>query len=394
MNIAEVMNEPLMSLLYLTQITILLFLEFTCLTLLINIFSVRRVETYSPPLAFPRLSVLIPARDESENIERCIRSLLAQDYPDFEVIVLDDHSTDQTWPILKRLAAADERLKIIQGQPLPAGWMGKHWACHQLGQMATGELLLFTDADVWFHPQTLTDAVSALQAEQTDLLAAIPREIAGSWAERLTVAILNFAMLLVYPYPLAARVRWPFMMIVNGQFMLFRREAYDGIDGFNAVRKGVLDVLLGRQIKAAGYRWRLTNASNRVFCRMYRNFGEVWSGFSKGLFPSFDYNLVLFLLPLLGLGIFGLEPLAVRLLALCGYNFIGDLLLLADLSILLTLMVSGLFHAWLKTPLYIALLYPLIVLLAIAIGLNSIYVAYTGRGSWKGRPYLPARGVD
>jgi chlorobactene glucosyltransferase len=377
--------------LYLFQILILITVGIVSLILLVNIFTVRRLETYPPSAAHPRVSILIPARNEENNIERCVRSLLAQAYPNIEIIVLDDHSTDQTWPILKRLAAVDGRLKIVRGQPLPAGWMGKHWACHQLGQMATGELLLFIDADVWFHPQALVNAVSALQAEQADLLAAIPREIAGSLAERLTVAILNFAMLLAYPYPLATRVSWPFMMIVNGQFMLFRREAYDRIDGFTTVRQGVLDVQMGRRIKAAGYCWRLTNAGNRVFCRMYRNFGEVWRGFSKGLFPSFDCNLTLFLLPLLGLAIFSLEPLAIRLLVLCGYNFPGGILLLVDLSILLTLLVSGLFHAWLKIPLYIVLLYPLIVILTIAIGLNSIYMAYTGRGSWKGRPYLPAR---
>ncbi|MBN1994485.1 MAG: glycosyltransferase [Anaerolineae bacterium] len=380
--------------LYLVQIIILGALGTVSLILLVNIFTVRHLETYfSSPVHF-RVSVLIPTRNEQDNIERCVRSLLAQNYPDLEVIALDDHSTDQTWPILNRLAAAEERLKIMHGQSLPPGWMGKHWACHQLGQMATGDLLLFTDADVWFHPHALSNAVSALQTEQADLLAAIPREIAGSWAERLTVAILNFAMLLVYPYPLAARVSWPFMMIVNGQFMLFRRRAYDGIGGFTMVRKGVLDVQMGRRIKAFGYRWRLVNAGNWVFCRMYRNFGEVWSGFSKGLFPSFDYNLALFLLPLFGLTVFGLEPLAVRLLALWGYNFPGDILLLVDLSLLLTLLVSGLFHAWLKVPLYMALLYPLIVVLVIAIGLNSIYVAFTNSGSWKGRPYLPARKTD
>jgi chlorobactene glucosyltransferase len=381
--------------LYLIQILILIAVGTVSLILLINIFTVRRLETYPPSIAHFRVSILVPARNEEDNIERCVRSLLAQAYPNLEIIVFDDHSTDQTWPILKRLAAADERLKIIQGQPLPAGWMGKHWACHQLGQMATGELLLFTDADVWFHPQALVDAVSALQSEQADLLAAIPREIVGSWAERLVAPILNFAMLLVYPYPLAARVSWPFMMIVNGQFMLFRREAYHQIGGYEAICNNVVDdVMLGRNIKAFGLRWRLVNGTNRVFCRMYHNFNQVWSGFSKGLFPSFDYNLPLFLLPLLGLAIFGWQPIAMRLLILWGCNFTGNLLLLVDLSILLTLMISGLFHAWLKIPLYIALFYPFVVILVIAIGLNSIYVAYTGTSSWKDRSCLPARKID
>lgn len=373
------------------QSFIFLFLSFVCLTLLTNIFTIRRLDDYPPPADYPRLSILIPARDEAENIECCVQSFLEQDYPNFEVIVLDDHSTDQTWAILERLAAANPQLKIAQGRPLPAGWMGKHWACHQLSRMAGGSLLLFTDADVWFQPHTLTGVVAAQQTEQADLLAAIPREIAGSWGERLAVVILNFAMLWVYPYPLARRWRLPFMNIVNGQFMLFRREAYDQIGGFNVVRCGVLDVLLGRRIKAAGLRWRLVNGVNGVFCRMYRNTSEVWSGFSKNLFPSFDYNLPLFLALILGLGLIFLEPLSIRLLAMAGYHFSNEVLALADSSTLLIMIIMGLFYAWLKMPLYLAILYPFSILWVLAIGFNSIYISFTGGGTWKGRPYLNRR---
>ena len=374
--------------LYLIQIIILTAVGTALLILLVNILTIRRLETYPFPTTYPRVSILIPARDEAENIERCARSCLAQNYPDFEVIVLDDHSTDQTWSILKRLAAADGRLKIMQGQSLPEGWLGKYWACHQLGQAATGELLLFIDADVWFQPQALTNAISALQTEQADLLAVIPREAVGSWAERLTVAILNFAMLWVYPYPLAARVSWPFMVIVNGQFMLFRREAYHQIGGYEAIRYNVVDdVRLGRNIKAEGLRWRLANGANRVFCRMYHNFAGVWHGFSKGLFPSFDYNLFLFLPAILGLGIIFLEPVGLRLLTLAGYNLSSDVLILVDGSILLAMVLWILFYAWLKIPIYAAILYPAVVVLAIAIGLNSIYVSFTGKSRWKERPY-------
>jgi chlorobactene glucosyltransferase len=268
--------------------------------------------------------------------------------------------------------------------------MGKHWACQQLGQLATGEFLLFTDADVWFQPSMATHAIAAAQAEQADLLAALPREVVGSWAERLAVPLLNFAILLIFPYPLARQVRWPFMLWVNGQFMLFRHEAYQQIGGFDAVRKGVLDVQMGRRIKTAGYRWRLVNATQSVFCRMYTSAAGVWHGFSKGMFPSFDYNLAGFLLPLLGLGLCTLTPPALRLLAAGGYPLAGNLLFLADLSIGLTLLAAGLFYVWLKIPLYVVLFYPFSVILAIVIGLNSMYITLTGRGRWKGRPYLPA----
>ena len=377
----------MLGLAHLFQTVILLFLGFLCLTLVINICAIRSLRTYAPPSTYPRLSVLIPARNEEENIARCVSSFLQQDYPNFEVLALDDSSTDQTWPILNGLAQTDNRLTIVPGRPLPAGWLGKPWACHQLSQLATGELLLFTDADVWFHPQTLSNAVAALQTQQADLLAALPHEILGSWAERLTIPLLNFAMLCVYPYPLAMRVRIPFLNNVNGQFMLFKREAYQQIGGFEAIRNHVVDdVMLGRAIKAHGLRWRLVNGSDRVFCRMYRNLAEVWHGFSKNLFPSFDCNLPLFLALLLGLALAFLEPLGARLLIWGGYGF-NDMAGFVNLSILLALILAVLFCAWLRIPLYLALFYPVTVILTIVIGINSIYVALVGRGAWKGRTF-------
>jgi chlorobactene glucosyltransferase len=381
--------------LYLIQTIILIVVGTALLILLVNMFTIRRLETYPSPTTYPCVSILIPARDEAENIEHCVRSCLVQDYPDFEVIVLDDHSTDQTWSILKRLAAADGRLKIMQGQPLPKGWLGKFWACNQLGQAATGELLLFIDADVWFQPQALTNAVSALQTDEADLLAVIPREVVGSWAERLTVAILNFAMLWVYPYPLAARVSWPFMVIANGQFMLFRRKAYHQIGGYEAMRnKTVDDIPLARNLKAYGLRWRLANGVNRVFCRMYHGLAETWFGFSKGVFPSFDYNLFLFLPAILGLAIIFLEPLGLRLLSLVGYNLPSDVLILLDVSIVLAMMLWGIFYAWLKISPYAAVFYPAAVVLAVAIGVNSIYVAFAGQNQWKGRAFPNVKDGD
>jgi chlorobactene glucosyltransferase len=209
------------------------------------------------------------------------------------------------------------------------------------------------------------------------------------------VAILNFAMLWVYPYPLAARVRWPFMVIANGQFMLFRREAYHQIDGYEAMRnKTVDDIPLGRNIKACGLRWRLVNGVNRVFCHMYHGLAEVWFGFSKGVFPSFDYNLLLFLPAILGLAIIFLEPLGLRFLTLAGYNLSSDVLILLDGSIVLAMVLWGVFYAWLKISSYAAMFYPAAVVLAVAIGMNSIYVAFAGQNQWKGRAFPSIKDGD
>ena len=122
----------------LLSVFILVFLTFGLITSLLNALTVRRFDQYPRSAQTPRVSVLVPVRNEERNIKACVSSLLAQDYPDFEVIVLDDHSTDVSLHILSSLARQPGRLKIIQGQPLPDGWLGKHWACHQLGEAADG----------------------------------------------------------------------------------------------------------------------------------------------------------------------------------------------------------------------------------------------------------------
>jgi len=141
-----------------------------------NWHTLRRLGSYPDPTRWPRVSVLIPARNEEANIGPCVRSLLAQEYPDLEVFVLNDHSTDRTGAILAEIQAADARLRVLSGQELPQGWLGKHWACHQLGQAATGDLLLFTDADTRHGPHSVRAGVAAQQAEDADLVTAIPRE--------------------------------------------------------------------------------------------------------------------------------------------------------------------------------------------------------------------------
>ena len=175
---------------YYTELSFILFEAVLLLIVLSNLHRLRRLGEDPPPGRWPRVSVLVPARNEEINIEACTRSLLAQQYADFQVLVLDDNSSDRTWPIVSQLAAEDRRLQVYRGEALPAGWLGKHWACHQLAQTANGELLLFTDADTRHHPLTLRQSVSALAAEDVDLLTALPREIVVSWAERLLVPLI------------------------------------------------------------------------------------------------------------------------------------------------------------------------------------------------------------
>jgi len=350
-----------------------------------NLKAWRRMNRYPAPASFPRVSILVPARNEEDNIEACVRSLLAQDYPDFEVVALNDESTDRTGAILAALDG-EPRLRVLNGMPLPPDWLGKHWACHQLAQAATGELLLFTDADTRHHPQALREAVAALHAERADLLTALPRQIVGSWAERLIVPIILWSLFALVPLALAHRLRRTSLVVAVGQYMLFRREAYDRSGGHAAVRQhAVDDIALARRIVSQGLRWRLADAGVRVRCRMYRNPGQVVEGLSKNLFAAFDYGWPQFLFVWAWMGlVFVIWPM------LLGLGLLGVTLPSFSLEAA-AVAVAGSIGLWLIVvrrfglPTYLALLYPVSMALTVIIAFRSMALTLTGKATWKGR---------
>lgn len=365
---------------------IVVFLALGLLTALSNHFSIRRFDQYPRAKNFPRVSILVPARNEAENIEACLSSLLRQDYPDFEVIALDDHSEDGTRAILRRLARACGRLRVLDGHPLPAGWLGKHWACHQLAQAATGELLLFTDADTRHEPTMLRDSVSALLAERADLITAFPREEAVTWGEKLIVPVIGFGIFSFLPIALARWMNWASLSVTIGQFMLFRRSAFDAAGGYESVRDHIVDdVMLGRRLIQRGFSWRLMDGTRHVSCRMYRGFWQAVDGFTKNVFAFFNYRLSLFLIAWVWMAVaFLASPfvLAARAVDMPIESFPYPLALLAAGE---AVLLWGLAYHRFRFPLYLALLYPLSFALFILIAFRSLAYTLLGQSSWKGR---------
>ncbi len=351
-----------------------------------NMRELRRLGSFPPARRLPSVSILVPARNEEASAGSCLRSLLAQEYPDYEVLALNDNSDDRTGAILAELAVENPRLTALQGASLPPGWLGKNWACHQLVQHARGELLLFTDADTCHHPQALADAVDALEDQQADLLTAFPRQETGSWAERLIVPGMIWTFFLFMPLRLAFRSPKPGLSVTCGQFMLFRREAYDAIGGHEAVRQEVIeDMYLGRRIKEHGLRWRVADACPRVRCRMYHNLRQALDGFGKNLFAGFQYNVTAYLLGWLFATVLVLEPLAVVALWLLGAQFSTLSVVLAGSAVLATLLLVGSSYWRFSFPPYLALFYPVTLLAIIGIAFYSLALALTGRSYWKGR---------
>jgi len=350
----------------------------------------RRHRAARAALDAPRLSVLVPARNEERNLAACLESLLSQDYPAFEVIVLDDGSADRTAEIAREIAV-EGRVRVLAGAPPPSGWIGKNWACHQLAAAASGRLLLFVDADTRHHPRTLSDAVAALQSEDVDFLSVLSRQEARTWAERLVVPLVPWSQHTFFPIALLRRLRRPALATAVGQFMLFRREAYDALGGYERVRGSAVDDWdLVRAVVAEGFRWTLCDGASRITTRMYRSFSETADGFSKNLYARFGYSLPGFafvwtwllwlawqpptLLVLNALGV-GRVPAAAVPYAAAATGLMATTWVVSDLRF--------------RAAAGHILLYPLTVLAAFAIAVRSVVWRVLGEGTWKGRPLEP-----
>jgi chlorobactene glucosyltransferase len=368
------------------EISVVAFLGCLVLIALTNWRVLRRLDRYRTSARSPRVSVLVPARNEEVHIGDCIRSLLVQEYPDFEVVVLNDHSTDHTGEILAALASADARLRVLAGADLPREWLGKHWACQQLADASDAELLLFTDADTRHGPYSVLHGVAALEAEAADLLTAIPNEETVTWAERLIVPVMPWAILTFLPLTIAYRRPWRALSAAIGQYMLFRRSAYTRIGGHAAVRNDpVDDMALARRIKAEGLRWRLADATQNVRCRMYRKAGQVFEGLSKNLFAALGQRLLFFIGVWVWLAIVFLLPVAVLIAAVLGVPVPAVDARIALVGVALGLASWGISHLRFGFPLGLTLLYPITMLLALSIAVRSAILTLQGRATWKGR---------
>jgi chlorobactene glucosyltransferase len=317
-----------------------------------------------------------------------VRSLLAQDYPDLQVLVLDDQSSDRTGAILREIAGSETGLQVLEGQPLPAGWLGKNWACAQLAMQATGDLLFFTDADTVHEPHTLRAAVTALEGERADLLTGLPQQVVRTWGERLIVPIFGWAFCCFTPLFLAYRLKVPALSIAVGQMMLFRRTAYQAIGGHATVRASVVeDMSLARQIKAHGYRWRVVDARPLIRCRMYHSGQAAYSGLCKNLFAGFGSRLIPYLFVWVWLVILFLKPPAMLVLSALGLAPGAHVTLL--LCCIGTALALWLIVYWcLGYPLYLALLYPITLVVVEFVALSSLWLTLTGRLTWKGRTLI------
>jgi chlorobactene glucosyltransferase len=253
------------------------------LNLILNLRSLKtpRADSKVPEPA-PLVSILVPARDEEVNIGACLESLQKQDYPNYEVLVLDDNSVDRTADIVSQMAAEDNHIQLIRGEPLPEDWAGKPFACYQLAQKARGSWLLFVDADTTHAVHMLRSVLSIALNLKTSLLSGFPRQLANSLPQKVAIPVLYFVIMSWAPLWWLHRSKRPKPSVAIGQFLLFTREAYWRIGGHEAVKSRILeDVWLGVETTRHGGRHIAVDLSPVVSCNMYRNIGAMWEGFIR-----------------------------------------------------------------------------------------------------------------
>lgn len=349
--------------------------------------AIPRLPVVPEPPTMPRVSVVVPARNEGSAIARAVGSLLEQDYPDLEVIVVDDRSSDTTGEVLRRLAAIDRRLVVLRVDELPAGWLGKNHALWRGAERASGEWLLFTDADVVFAQPALRRAVAYAVAEGLDHLTLAPRLVARGLPLRAFVAFFGYAFVALWG---AYQANDPKSKrgVGVGAFNLVRRTAYERIGTMRALSlRPDDDIRLGRRLRGFGFPQRILNGNELMSVEWYPSLRAAISGLEKSMYASMEYRIVDAVVVLLYLG------------ATMVWPFIGVLLLGGIDRVLLGIVVVCLIAALLETyrqsmslrltPLAFAIAV-LLPFSAACFGwaiVRSVYLAETRGVRWRGTTY-------
>lgn len=342
----------------------------------------------------PKVSIIVPAKDEAANIEICLKSLLSQDYPNYEVILVDDRSNDGTAEIAETIARRDSRLRVLKVKRLPEGWTGKTHALHFAQQRVDGEWLLFVDADAWLHPSCLSVVLRDAHDQNAGLASVLPRMDMRSFWEKVVQPLAATLLMTLFPLPRVNDRRRTDYGFANGQFMLMRRTAYDAIGGHESVKdKFCEDINLGRLIKQQGLGLRVVLAPSLASVRMYASLQQIMRGWSRIFYAATDANPVL--LTGFVVALFLLSMLPYVILPACGIMVFAGAAgtftaILAAMAItqefLQTTVFARAYHAG-GTPLRSLAWRWLSTLTMMAVFVRTIRLCKTHKVEWRGTQY-------
>ena len=349
-----------------------------------------------PPADAPLISICIPARNEESNIRRCVESALAQDYPNLEVIVLDDRSTDSTLTQLKEIASRDSRLLPICGSDLPEGWAGKPYALFQASAVARGEWLCFVDADTFLAPQAISSCHAKAFETKADLFTTMNEQVLGSFWEKVVMPLVMTALSVGFS---PRKVNDPNTRdaIANGQFIFIRRRVYDSIGGHAKVKDQIVeDKAISEQVKWNGHRLIVADGRQLIRTRMYTSLPAMWEGWTKNIYLGLRDHPSMLLL-----GAFGALLALLAALFLPAWPLLGFVWFLNGggwmaISVLVQALIvwgwlihiRGIVAHEMKISRWYAFTTPLGAGVFAAMMLTSAWKVVSGQGvTWRGRKY-------
>ena len=343
-------------------------------------------KTTLPPAAnySVKVSVIIPARNEEKNIGKCLDSLIVQDYTNYEILVIDDNSTDKTLEIIKEYERKNSNITAHSGKPLKEGWLGKQYACHQLTQIATSEYLIFTDADTVHTKKSISWAITNIIKHNSDLLSAYLYYPIHSVGEALIlpgIFLMTSFMLPLWKVPKKNNPNYSFAI---GQLLVCRAEAFPSIGGYTRFKNSIVeDISMAKLMKIHGFKTIFIDGKDYVSCRMYTSFLEVCKGFIKNIYSAVNQNI----LTVIGFMLMEITVIELPLIYLIYKIYTGSsniLLPILPITVFFTMWIMVLKNR--KVPLYIAFLYPILFILLIIISIISTIKTGFGKGAdWKGR---------
>lgn len=349
------------------------------LVIIFNLFTTPSLKhlPYEAQIIEEKISVLIPARNEEHNIEKCLKRVLQQDCNIHEVIILDDQSSDRTKEIVCRFAKIYPIVKVINGKPLPKGWLGKNWACDQLGRYAAGDLLLFMDADVELEPCAVRSAYNTFKRYNLNMLSVFPTQRLVLFGEWIIVPLMNWILLSFLPLKLVYSSKNSSFVAANGQFIMFDSKSYRIKGGHKNVASQIVeDMEMARSYKNSGFKIMTLLGNKVVLCRMYNSFSDAFNGFKKNFFAGFNMPAGIFFLFILLLFLLYFIPF---ILVFFDVKFIW----LIDIILLSRIMISELSN---QSILMNLLLHPVQMIVMFITGVYSIISKKKNLLIWKERP--------
>lgn len=321
------------------------------------------------------VSVLIPARNEENNIGNILNDLINQKYKKIEVVVFNDQSEDKTAEIVDEFARRDSRIKIVNSDELPDGWFGKNYACHSLSKLARGQYLLFLDADVRIKNNIISNALSFSRKHDTVLISIFPEQIIKTFGERITVPNMNYILVSLLPLILVRKLKYPSLSAANGQFMFFRADIYHQSEPHRLMKNNkVEDIHIAREFKKRGFKIACLLGDETIRCRMYNGFWDSVNGFSKNVIAFFGNSYIL----------------AVLFWLITTFGFLPVLFALTSEILIVYLLIYFLTRIIISVASHQNVFYNLIyfILLQLSLGL-FIYKAFINKYfrklQWKGR---------